>query len=129
VRALHTLHHAAHVFRHSSHRKRIATYRSWYPTIRKPRWTPPNAAFPVAWTALYGCMGGASWLVWREGGLDAQSLPLGIYATQLALNMAWSPLFFGAHKMARARARARVCVCARCSRVRVRARALMCALM
>jgi tryptophan-rich sensory protein len=46
-------------------------------------------------------MGAASWLVWKEGGLEAQSLPLGVYATQLALNMAWSPLFFGAHKMAR----------------------------
>jgi tryptophan-rich sensory protein len=46
-------------------------------------------------------MGTASWLVWREGGWEQQALPLALYSAQLAFNMAWSPLFFGAHKMVR----------------------------
>jgi tryptophan-rich sensory protein len=46
-------------------------------------------------------MGTASWLIWREGGWEQQALPLALYSLQLAFNMAWSPLFFGAHKMVR----------------------------
>ena len=72
----------------------------WYPSLRKPSWTPPNWAFPAAWSALYVAMGTASWLVWREGGgLAAQALPLSLYGAQLVLNWAWSPLFFRMHAL------------------------------
>jgi len=68
----------------------------WYPTLAKPSWTPPNAVFAPAWTALYFLMALAAWLVWRKaGGLAAARLPLALFAVQLALNAAWSILFFG----------------------------------
>lgn len=35
-------------------RKEVKT---WYPTLNKPSWRPPNAAFPIVWTALYTGMG------------------------------------------------------------------------
>jgi benzodiazapine receptor len=95
MRCPRTLLHAAHT------RSRRRARDRWYRTLRKPAWTPPDWAFPVAWTALYACMGTASWLVWREGGWEQQALPLALYSAQLAFNMAWSPLFFGAHKMVR----------------------------
>jgi len=41
-------------------------------------------------------MGVASWRVWHLGG---GPVPLGLYAAQLAMNMAWSPLFFKAHNL------------------------------
>jgi benzodiazapine receptor len=66
----------------------------WYPTLRKPSWTPPPWVFGPAWTALYLAMALAAWLVWRKlpfrGGL-----PLALFAVQLLLNGAWSGIFFG----------------------------------
>lgn len=67
----------------------------WYTALAKPSWTPPNAAFPIVWTALYVVMAVAAWLVWRERGDTAISLPMTLFGVQLALNSAWSVLFFG----------------------------------
>ncbi|GAQ79208.1 benzodiazapine receptor [Klebsormidium nitens] len=71
----------------------------WYKHLDKPSWTPPGWVFPVMWTTLYLLMGIASWLVYKKGGFQAQSLPLGVYALQLLLNFSWTPLFFGLHRM------------------------------
>src|SRR4051812_11602596 len=57
----------------------------WYADADKPWFTPPNWLFGPVWTALYAAMAIAAWLVWREGG------PTGIWWTQLALNLAWTP--------------------------------------
>jgi translocator protein len=65
----------------------------WYPTLAKPWWRPPNWLFGPAWTVLYIMMAVAAWLVWRVG--DAKPALL-LWASQLALNFAWSFLFFGA---------------------------------
>ena len=29
----------------------------WYPLLNKPALTPPNGAFPIAWSIIYICMG------------------------------------------------------------------------
>ncbi|XP_012728160.2 translocator protein [Fundulus heteroclitus] len=77
-------------------RKEVYT---WYASLKKPSWCPPNAAFPVVWTSLYTGMGYGSYLIWKDlGGFTEDAVvPMGLYGLQLALNWASVPLFFGAH--------------------------------
>ncbi len=68
---------------------------TWYPTLRKPPGTPPSWVFGPVWTTLYVLMAVSVWLVWREYGWGARAALL-IFFGQLALNLAWSGIFFGA---------------------------------
>jgi tryptophan-rich sensory protein len=67
----------------------------WYETLRKPAWTPPKLAFPVAWTALYLLMAIAAA---RVAVLSDNGLAVALYAAQIALNTLWTPVFFGARR-------------------------------
>ncbi len=71
---------------------------TWYPTLDKPGFTPPDWLFAPVWTALYAAMAVAGWLVWRKVGFAGGRLALTLFAVQLALNCSWSILFFGAHE-------------------------------
>jgi len=71
----------------------------WYEALSKPSWTPPAWLFGPVWTVLYLMMAAAAWLVWRRHGLVGAAVPLGLFAVQLALNAAWSPVFFGLHEI------------------------------
>ncbi|WP_458188970.1 TspO/MBR family protein [Haladaptatus sp. NG-WS-4] len=64
---------------------------TWYPTLSKPAFTPPGWLFGPVWTTLYLLMGIALFLVWRRGNRFA----LAVFAVQLALNAAWTLVFFG----------------------------------
>lgn len=66
----------------------------WYAGLNKPAWNPPNAVFGPVWTLLFALMALAAWLVWRERHTHSVRVPLGWYALQLVLNVAWSGLFF-----------------------------------
>ncbi len=65
----------------------------WYPGLNKPDWTPPPWLFGPVWTTLYLMMAVAAWLVWKKGAMARPALA--VFYVQLALNMAWSFLFFG----------------------------------
>ena len=70
----------------------------WYDKLAKPAWTPPSAAFPIVWTALYILMAVALWRLWEKvAPSPARNRAITLFLVQLALNAAWSPLFFGAH--------------------------------
>ena len=71
---------------------------TWYPTLHKPFFTPPDWVFAPVWTTLYVVMAVAAWRVWRggdEGGDGARRRALVAFALQLGLNLIWSFLFFG----------------------------------
>lgn len=67
---------------------------NWYADLAKPEWTPPGWIFGPVWSALYLSMAVAAWLVWRRGNA---AVPMTLFGVQLALNAAWSWLFFGLH--------------------------------
>jgi translocator protein len=65
---------------------------TWLPTLKKPKWNPPNWLFGPVWTVLYISMSVAVWLVWKE---DPSSIwAFRLYVAQLVLNHVWSPVFF-----------------------------------
>jgi translocator protein len=68
---------------------------SWYRTLAKPPFNPPDWVFAPVWTVLFFMMAVAGWRIWRRDGLRRTRLPLTLYALQLALNLAWSIAFFG----------------------------------
>lgn len=69
---------------------------TWYPTLNKPVFTPPNWVFPVVWGLLYFMMGVAAGLVWNRIEIDEDDTKKGLrfFAIQFALNLGWSFLFF-----------------------------------
>lgn len=69
----------------------------WYDSLQKPVWNPPPWIFGPVWTLLYLMMAVAAWLVWKRVGLMHRAMAF--YFIQLALNAAWSPIFFGAHQL------------------------------
>jgi benzodiazapine receptor len=71
-----------------------ASVATWYVGLDKPAWTPPGWVFGPVWTVLYISMGVAAWLVWTRRAEAAVNLPLALFAAQLAVNAAWSGLFF-----------------------------------
>ena len=67
----------------------------FYTALARPDWAPPPWLFGPVWILLYGLMGIAAWLVWRQGGFRAARTALTLFLVQLAVNAAWSWLFFG----------------------------------
>ena len=71
---------------------------TWYVTLNKPSFNPPNWVFAPVWTLLYIMMGVAAGMIWTSNS-DEQTTKkaLGFFAIQLGLNALWSYLFFGLH--------------------------------
>lgn len=68
----------------------------WFASLAKPGFMPPGWVFGVVWTTLYALMGLALALVWASPPTRERIGALRLFFAQLAVNYAWSPLFFGA---------------------------------
>ncbi len=66
----------------------------WYGSLGKPSFNPPSSVFGPVWTVLYALMAVAAWIVWRDAGFAGAGAALTLFFVQLALNLAWSGLFF-----------------------------------
>jgi translocator protein len=68
----------------------------WYTTLNKPFFTPPNLAFPIAWTILYSLMAVAFWRVLRaKPVVGPRGIAIALFLAQLVVNAGWSFAFFG----------------------------------
>lgn len=68
----------------------------WYASLNKPSFTPPNYVFPVVWNILYALMAISLWRLWEEAPGKARKRAVTLFLLQLAVNLAWSFIFFGA---------------------------------
>ena len=74
----------------------------WYQMLQRPAIQPPGWAFGVVWPILYVLMGLAAAMVAAARGARWRGVALSAFAVQLALNLCWSPLFFGMHQVSAA---------------------------
>ena len=70
---------------------------TWYPTLIKPSFNPPNWLFAPVWTLLFIMMGIAAGMIWNhlESQRELVKKALLFFTVQLLLNALWSYLFFG----------------------------------
>ena len=82
----------------AGHQFAEAMVASWFDTLAKPDLMPPGWAFGVAWTILYLFMALALAMILHARGAKGRGIAVTLFLIQLACNLAWSPLFFGAHE-------------------------------
>lgn len=68
---------------------------AWFRSLDLPSFMPPSWAFPVAWTILYIMLGLSLAMLIHARGARRRGLALALFIAQLAVNYAWSPVFFG----------------------------------
>ena len=73
---------------------------TWYATLEKPAFTPPNWVFGPVWTIMYFLMGVALYYVWTKKIKSKKITKKKAYlyfSLQLLFNFLWSVIFFGLH--------------------------------
>jgi translocator protein len=71
---------------------------TWYVTLVKPVYQPPNWLFGPVWTILYVLMGISAFIVWSSSAQkNIKNAALLVFLVQLGLNALWSPIFFALH--------------------------------
>ena len=68
---------------------------TWYVTLRKPFFTPPNWIFGPVWISLFTLMGISLFFVWRRTDHTKFKIAFVFFFIQLILNIFWSVAFFG----------------------------------
>jgi tryptophan-rich sensory protein len=71
----------------------------WYLRLVKPEGMPPGWAFPLTWGILYVLLGLALAMVINARGSRLRLPALALFVVQMAVNLAWSPVFFGMHQV------------------------------
>lgn len=76
----------------------ISAIPTWYVTLNKPPFSPPNWIFGPVWTTLYFLMGVSVFLIWKKGLKNKKIKKALLYfIIQLFFNFLWSLFFFGLH--------------------------------
>jgi translocator protein len=72
---------------------------AWFKELIKPDAQPPGWVFGVVWPILYFLIAFAFTMILHARGARGRGLAIGLFLSQLALNLLWSPLFFGRHQV------------------------------
>lgn len=80
-------------------RSRSPSNKVWYALLRKPRFNPPKAVFPIVWTAIDGALALGAYRLARQPSTPQRNRALGLLATNVAMIAGWSKLFFGRHDL------------------------------
>ncbi len=78
----------------------VGSIPTWYQTLVKPSFNPPNWIFGPVWTTLYALMGISVYRIWRLG-MHREKVrdAVVLFCMHLVLNAVWSPVFFGARNI------------------------------
>lgn len=77
----------------------VSEINTWFQTINKPSWNPPNWIFGPMWTTLYILMGAAFGRIWHMSDSPAKKTAMIFFVVQFVLNLTWTPVFFGMHQI------------------------------
>lgn len=67
---------------------------TWYASLNRPSFSPPNWVFGPVWTSLYILLGISFFLIWKESPSQQRNRAIIVFASQMILNFAWSFIFF-----------------------------------
>ena len=70
---------------------------TWYASLNKPAFSPPNWVFGPVWTSLYILLGISLFLIWKDEASKDRNRAIKVFSIQMLLNFAWSFLFFYFH--------------------------------
>lgn len=77
-----------------------SSVKTWYTTLAKPSFNPPNSIFPSVWTSIFILMGISAYLVWQKRDTISHfPRTIALYLIQLIMNLMWSFIFFYAHQI------------------------------
>lgn len=71
----------------------------WFDALAKPDFYPGASLFPIVWSILYVMMGLALALICSAWGARGRGIAIAAFLVQFAMNLAWTPLFFGQHEI------------------------------
>ena len=71
----------------------------WYALLRKPRFNPPKAVFPIVWTVLDSALAVGAYRLARQPATPSRNRALALFATNVVMITGWSRLFFGRHQL------------------------------
>lgn len=78
----------------------VSAIPTWYASLHKPFFSPPNYLFGPIWTLLYMLMGISVAIIWQKGLKNKKIInAIYLFIVQLGLNAIWSPVFFGAKNL------------------------------
>jgi len=84
--------------------------RIWYALLRKPVFHPPQAAFPIVWSAIDSALALGAWRLARQPASRQRNRALGLLGANVAMIAGWSKLFFGKRRLGTAAEVADMCV-------------------